>query len=80
MEPDPSHADSEAKSEGIPGANLAETTAHELLGHVWGELAAGHTAYPSGTPGSALNKQDAVKAENAVRATDPSRGQKTKHD
>jgi len=80
VEPDPSHADSEAKSEGIPGANLAETTAHELLGHVWGELAAGHTAYPSGTPGSALNKQDAVKAENAVRATDPSRGQKTKHD
>jgi RHS repeat-associated protein len=77
---DPSSADSEARKEGIPGANLGETTAHELLGHVWGELVGGHPAYPPGTENGALNKRDAVNSENAVRATDPSRGQKQNHD
>ena len=80
VEPNPAGADAEAQREGIPGANLGETTAHELLGHVWGELIGGHLAYPPGTANSALNKQDAVNSENVVRATDPSRGQKQNHD
>ncbi len=74
VKPDPSMEDPEAKAEGIPGANLFETMAHELLGHMWGEVFGNHPA------GTAANKQDAVNAENAVRATDPSRGQKQKHD
>jgi RHS repeat-associated protein len=80
VEPYPSSADTEAQRERIPGANLGETTAHELLGHVWGELIGGHPAYPPGTANSGLNKQDAVNSENVVRATDPSRGQKRNHD
>lgn len=58
----------------IPGANVGETTAHELLGHLWGEVFGGH---PHGT---AANKADAITAEDAVRATDPTRGQKFTHD
>jgi hypothetical protein len=65
--------DTDARGEGIPWANFGEKTAHELMGHVWGELIGGHPA------GTAENKQDALKAENEVRATDPSRGQKTQH-
>jgi hypothetical protein len=57
----------------IPPANIGEKFAHELLGHMWGEVFGGH---PGGT---AANKQDAVNSENEVRRTDPSRGQKTKH-
>jgi hypothetical protein len=56
-----------------PGANIGEKVAHEMLGHLWGEEIAGHLA------GTAQNKQDAINAENAVRATDPARGQKTAH-
>lgn len=57
----------------IPGANIGETAAHELLGHMWGEVFGGHLA------GTAANKADAVMAEDAVRATDPTRGQKVTH-
>ncbi|HEU0123185.1 MAG TPA: RHS repeat-associated core domain-containing protein [Bryobacteraceae bacterium] len=56
-----------------PGANVNETMAHELLGHLWGEIVANHPA------GSFYNMRDSVQAENAVRATDPSRGQKLQH-
>lgn len=74
VKPDPASDDAEARDESIPGANLAETTAHELLGHVWGAAFGGHA------PGTAENKQDSVNAENAVRHTDPTRGQKKDHD
>jgi RHS repeat-associated protein len=56
-----------------PGANVNETMAHELLGHVWGEIVANHPAE------SFWNLRDSVEAENAVRATDPSRGLKFQH-
>lgn len=52
---------------------MGEKTAHELLGHLWGEMIAGHTA------GTAQNKQDSLDAENAVRRLDPQRGQKKDH-
>jgi RHS repeat-associated protein len=67
--------DPEAVGEGIPQANLGETFAHELLGHVWGEYFGGHP-----NNGSAGNKQDAVNAENVVRRTDPTRKQKRSHE
>ncbi len=57
----------------IPGADIAETAAHELLGHVWGDLLGGKRA---GTDG---NKQEALIAEDRVRNTDPSRGLKLSH-
>jgi RHS repeat-associated protein len=57
----------------IPGANVNETMAHELLGHVWGEVVANHTS------GSFSNLRDSVQAENAVRQTDPARGLKLQH-
>jgi RHS repeat-associated protein len=57
----------------IPPANIGEKFAHELLGHMWGELFGGHTG------GSVANKRDSVNSENEVRRTEPSRGQKTKH-
>ena len=57
----------------IPGVNLGEAMAHELIGHAWSELIAGRNV---GTPG---NMRDALQAENAVRATDPSRGLKMTH-
>jgi len=66
-------SDTDAARDGIPPANLGEKTAHELLGHVWGEMVAGHRG------GTAQNKQDSINAENEVRRTDPTRGQKTKH-
>jgi hypothetical protein len=70
----PAADDDEAATEHIPGANIFEATGHELLGHMWGEVFGGHSA------GTAANKQDAVNAENQVRATDPTRGQKERHD
>ncbi len=65
----PSRFDTDAS----PGANVNETMAHELLGHVWGEVVANHLS------GSFWNLRDSVQAENAVRATDPTRGQKLQH-
>lgn len=58
----------------VPGANRGEAMAHELLEHMWGEAFGGHMV------GTAANKQDAVNAENAVRATDPTRAQKAQPD
>lgn len=72
--PGPDDVANEAGIERIPGANRGEAMAHELLGHQWGEVFGGHMI------GTAANKQDAVNAENAVRATDPTRGQKAQHD
>jgi RHS repeat-associated protein len=57
----------------IPGVNIYEATAHELLGHIWGEIVASHRA------GSPQNFRDSIDAENAVRGTDPSRGLKIQH-
>jgi hypothetical protein len=71
-DPEPG-VDSDAARDHIPPANLGEKFAHEYLGHLWGEEIAGHPA------GSAENKQDSINSENAVRATDPTRGQKTAH-
>src|ERR1700688_3003646 len=44
----------------IPPANIGEKFAHELLGHMWGEVFGGAPG------GSAANKQDAVNSENEV--------------
>ena len=65
--------DTDAARDGIPAANIGEKFAHELLGHLWGEVFGGHNV------GTAANKQDSIRSENEVRATDPTRGQKTKH-
>jgi hypothetical protein len=65
--------DADADRDHIPQANLGEKFAHEFLGHLWGEEIMGHPA------GATANMRDAIDAENAVRATDPTRGQKTKH-
>jgi len=57
----------------IPGANIAEAAAHELLGHVWADLFGGDAA------GTLSNKKEALIAEDRVRNTDPSRGIKLRH-
>jgi RHS repeat-associated protein len=62
--------DPDAVGQGIPQANTAEEFGHEVLGHVWGELFGGH---PAATRG---NMRDSIIGEDAVRALDPTRGQK----
>jgi hypothetical protein len=57
----------------IPGADIEETAAHELLGHVWADLLGGQAA---GTEG---NKREALIAQDRVRNTDPTRGLKIYH-
>jgi len=57
----------------IPGADIEEAAAHELLGHVWADLIGGQAA---GTNG---NKREALIAEDRVRNTDPARGLKIRH-
>jgi hypothetical protein len=57
----------------IPGADIEEAAAHELLGHVWADLIGGQSA---GTQG---NMKEALIAEDRVRNTDPSRGLKIRH-
>jgi RHS repeat-associated protein len=57
----------------IPGTDIEEAAAHELLGHVWADLIGGESA---GTEG---NKREALIAEDRVRNTDPSRGLKIRH-
>jgi len=57
----------------IPGATIGEAAAHELLGHVWGDLVGGQSA---GTVG---NLREALIAEDRVRNTDPSQGLKIRH-
>jgi hypothetical protein len=67
--------DTDSIRDHIPPPNMGEKFAHELLGHVWGEYFGGHSAVRD----TAANGRDAVNAENEVRRTDPSRGQKTVH-
>lgn len=57
----------------IPGANIDEAAAHELLGHVWADLVGGEAA------GSQGNMKEALISEDRVRNTDPSRGLKIRH-
>jgi RHS repeat-associated protein len=62
--------DADAVAQGIPQANTAEEFGHEVLGHIWGELNGGHPA------GTRANMRDSITGEDAVRALDPTRGQK----
>ena len=48
---------------------------HEVLGHMWGEMFGGHPAMVNGHA-SRANMRDSIIGENAVRALDPTRGQK----
>lgn len=48
----------------------AQAFAHEVLGHIWGDVIGLHFA------GTRANMRDSIQAENAVRALDPARGQK----
>ena len=57
----------------IPGSDIEETAAHELLGHVWADLIGGQSA------GTDENKREALIAEDRVRNTDPARGLKIRH-
>jgi RHS repeat-associated protein len=57
----------------IPGTDIEEAAAHELLGHVWADLLGGARA------GTASNLREALIAEDRVRNTDPSRGLKIYH-
>jgi hypothetical protein len=54
----------------IPQANTGEEFAHEVLGHIWGELYGGHRT------ATRANMRDAIGAEDAVRSLDPTRGHK----
>lgn len=63
---------------GIPPANRAERTAHELLGHIWADIARGMFGMVNGQP-NPLNTAAAVEAENNVRRTQRGRGIKTRH-
>ena len=67
--------DTDSIRDNIPLPNMGEKFAHELLGHVWGEVFGGHSAVYD----TSANGRDAVNAENEVRRTDPARGQKTEH-
>ena len=63
---------------GIPAANRAERTAHELLGHVWADISRGMSGMINGQP-NPQNTEAAVRAENNVRSVQPGRGVKTRH-
>jgi len=63
---------------GIPAATRAERTAHELLGHIWADVARGMYGMVNGQP-NPLNTAAAVQAENNVRRTQSGRGIKTRH-
>jgi RHS repeat-associated protein len=62
--------DQDAVDQGLPQANTGEEFAHEVLGHIWGDMLGGA---PAGTRG---NMRDSIESEDAVRALDPTRGQK----
>ena len=62
--------DPDAVAQGIPQANTGEEFAHEVLGHIWGEVSGGAPA------GTRANMRDSIVGEDAVRALDPARGQK----
>ena len=67
------NADGTTTAGQIPGADISETAAHELLGHVWADMVGGKSA---GTQGNML---EALIAEDRVRNTDPARGIKIRH-
>jgi hypothetical protein len=62
--------DQDAVDQGIPQANTGEEFGHEVLGHIWGDMVGGAPA------GTRANMRDSIAGENAVRALDPTRGQK----
>jgi hypothetical protein len=62
--------DQDAIDSRVPESNTGEEFAHEVLGHIWGELLGGAPA------GTRANMRDSIIAEDAVRALDPTRGQK----
>jgi hypothetical protein len=62
--------DPDAVAQHIPQANTAEEFGHEVLGHIWGDMIGGHPA------GTRANMRDSIIREDAVRALDPTRGQK----
>lgn len=75
--------DTDALDQRLPQATTAEEFGHEVLGHDWGELIGGHPAgssvfSPGGgfAPTTRANMRDSITGENAVRALDPTRGQK----
>lgn len=73
--------DKDATAQGIPEANTAEEFGHEVLGHQWGELINGDIALnggfiPTMVKTTRANMRDSITGENAVRALDPTRGQK----
>jgi RHS repeat-associated protein len=65
--------DTDAIAQGIPQSNTAEEFAHEVLGHIWGDVIGLHFALKTGTR---ANMRDSIQAEDVVRALDPTRGQK----
>jgi RHS repeat-associated protein len=62
--------DPDAVDQKIPQANTAEEFGHEVLGHIWGDMLGGAPA------GTRANMRDSIIGEDAVRALDPTRGQK----
>jgi hypothetical protein len=62
--------DQDAVDQGLPQSNTGEEFGHEVLGHIWGALMGGA---PAATRG---NMRDSIAGEDAVRALDPTRGQK----
>jgi hypothetical protein len=62
--------DPDAMKQHIPQANTGEEFAHEILGHIWGEMFGGAPA------ATRANMRDSIAGEDAVRALDPTRGQK----
>jgi RHS repeat-associated protein len=64
--------DQDAVDAGIPQSNTAEEFGHEVLGHIWGELIGGDSAKTR----TRANMRDSIVGEDAVRALDPTRGQK----
>jgi RHS repeat-associated protein len=62
--------DPDAIENRVPQSNTGEEFAHEVLGHIWGDMFGGA---PAGTRG---NMRDSIAAEDVVRALDPTRGQK----
>jgi RHS repeat-associated protein len=62
--------DQDAVDQHIPQADTAEEFGHEVLGHIYGEMLGGAPA------GTRANMRDSIIGENAVRALDPTRGQK----
>ncbi|HEV3253563.1 MAG TPA: RHS repeat-associated core domain-containing protein [Candidatus Acidoferrales bacterium] len=74
--------DTDAIAQHLPEANTAEEFGHEVLGHQWGELINGDFLLDRSlwwhpmTNTTRANMRDSITGENAVRALDPTRGQK----